>query len=134
MSDEISPTRTPRTKTPKSGKKLFAMLAAGLVLLAGGITVTSVGVANAKETDRLCIVALEHSASATKSAQASIEKADKALETVKSTALPGSAGEGGAGTSTAGASTAGESTAWTSTEYAERPAVAATTASRAFRT
>ena len=93
MTDEIS---TTGTKAPMSRKKLFAMLAT-MVIIAGGITLTSVSVANAtaEETTRLCTVALKDSAGAATSATASIMKAAAALEAVKVLELPA-----GAGTST----------------------------------
>ena len=114
MTDETSLDKTPtdkfgvQTKTStKPSKRLVAMLAAGLLVVAGGITLTSVSVANAAadETARLCAVALKDSAAATTSRTAALAKADAALEAVKSVALP--------------------TNAWISTDYAARPAVAA---------
>ncbi|HYI33991.1 MAG TPA: hypothetical protein VEX88_11065 [Glaciibacter sp.] len=109
MTDEIS---TPTTKVPKPRKRLIAMLAA-VVILAGSITLTSVGVANAnaEETARLCAVALSEGASATGAAKAFTAAATEGLEAAESTTLPADAG--------------------TSTSYADRPAVAAVEAVRA---
>ena len=86
-------------------KKLLAMIGAGLLVIAGSVTVISVGVANAEETTRLCAVGLDEGARATTSAKAASKSAETALETVKSTALPGGAG--------------------TSANYADRPGVTA---------
>jgi uncharacterized membrane protein YgcG len=103
MTDEIT---TPATKTKMPRKKLFAMLAT-MVLIAGGITLTSVRVANAnaEETARQCTVALKEGASATTLAAASLAATDSALVAVTSTTLPTDGG--------------------TSTAYADRPGVAA---------
>ncbi|TFD11314.1 hypothetical protein E3T26_12890 [Cryobacterium sp. TMT1-21] len=88
MTDEIS---TPSTKAPPPRKKLFAMLAAVVIIVSGitltsvsGITLTSVSVANAnaEETARLCTVATKAGADATKGAKASLAAADAALEAV----------------------------------------------------
>lgn len=100
MTDEVNTKKMPR-------KKLFAMLAA-VVLIAGGITLTSVSVANAnaEETARLCTAATK--GSATKEAKASIAMADAALEAVTALELPNSAG--------------------TSTSYAARPGIQASKA------
>ena len=106
MSNEIS---APAAKAPMNRKKLLAMLAT-VVIIAGGITVTSVSVANAnaEETARLCAVALTDSAGATKKATASIAAADAALAAVKVLELPASAGTSvSAGTSTDFAARAG---------------------------
>jgi uncharacterized membrane protein YgcG len=86
MTDEIT---TPATKTKMPRKKLFAMLAT-MVLIAGGITLTSVRVANAnaEETARQCTVALKEGASATTLAAASLAATDSALVAVTSTTLP----------------------------------------------
>ena len=78
----------------KPSKRLVVMLAAGLLVVAGGITLTSVGVASAAadETARQCAVALKDSAAVTTSRTASLAKANAALEAVKSVALPANAG------------------------------------------
>jgi hypothetical protein len=104
VTDKIS---TKKQKTPRSGKKHLALLTAGVLILAGGITFTSVSVtnANAEETARQCTVALTDGAKAAKATKASIATADEALEAVKSITLPNEAG--------------------TSTDYAARPAVEA---------
>jgi hypothetical protein len=96
-----------KTKAPRFGKKQVALLTVGVLILAGGITVTSVSVANAnaEETARQCTLALKDGATATKAAKASITAADEALDAVQSVTLPGEAG--------------------TSTDYAARPAVEA---------
>ena len=109
MTDEIS---TLSTKAPPPRKKLFAMLAA-VVIIVSGITLTSVGVANAnaEETARLCTVATKAGADATKSAKASLAVADAALEAVTVLELPEGAG--------------------TSTAYAARPGVEAVKAVKA---
>ncbi len=82
-----------KTSTRPS-KRLVVMLAAGLLVVAGGITLTSVGVASAAadETARQCAVALKDSAAVTTSRTVSLAKADAALEAVKSVALPAKAG------------------------------------------
>ena len=112
--DETSLDKTPTDKfsvqtkkSTKPSKRLVAMLAAGLLVVVGGITLTSVSVANAAadETARLCAVALKDSATATTSRTAALAKADAALEAVKSVALP--------------------TNAWISTDYAARPGVTA---------
>ena len=114
MTDETSLDKTPTDKfsvqtkkSTKPSKRLVAMLAAGLLVVAGGITLTSVSVANAAadETARLCAVALKDSAAATTSRTAALARADAALEAVKSVALP--------------------TNAWISTDYAGSPAVTA---------
>ncbi len=112
MTDEIS-TQTTDLKKPRSCKKIVAMIAAGALVLAGGITVVSISAANAsaKEVSQLCSAALSNSKSSAQDAVASGDKADKALATVKSTALPKDAG--------------------TSTAYEARPAVAITTSTAA---
>jgi hypothetical protein len=99
MTDEVNIKKMPH-------KKLFAMLAA-VVLIAGGITLTSVSVANAnaEETARLCAVATESSTSIAASAKASLGTADSALVAVTVLDLPDGAG--------------------TTTEYAAVPAVEA---------
>lgn len=90
MIDEIT---GPAAKAPMNRKKLFAMLAT-VAIIAGGITLTSVSVANAnaEETTRLCTAALKDSASATTSAAASIKNTAAALEAVKVVELPAGAG------------------------------------------
>jgi uncharacterized membrane protein YgcG len=103
MTDQLS---TPAKKGSLSRKKLFAMLAA-VVIIVSGITLTSVGVANAnaEETARQCTVATKNSADATKAAKASLAAVDTALEAVTVLELPEGAG--------------------TSTDYAARPGVEA---------
>jgi hypothetical protein len=84
------------------------MLAVVVVVLAGAVTLVSVSDANAAadETAHQCAAALTSSTAAANSATTITTKAEKALDAVTSTALPG--GEG-----------------WTSTNYAERPGAAA---------
>lgn len=84
------------------------MLAVVVVVLAGAVTLVSVSDANAAadETAHQCTVALASSTAAANRATTSTAKAEKALDAVTSTALPG--GEG-----------------WTSTSYADRPGAAA---------
>lgn len=111
MTDEIStpePSTSGSMKSQKPSRKFVAVLAASILVLAGGITVTSVSIANAaaEETARQCAVALKRSAGASKSTSASLESAHIALEAVTSVTLPGEA-------------------AWTSTDYAARPGVEA---------
>jgi len=103
-----TPSESSSTKSRKPSKRLVAILIAGVLVLAGGITVTSVTVANAaaEETARQCAVALKSDTAAAKTAATSLESADAALEAVKSLALPGDQG-------------------WTSTDYAARPGAAA---------
>lgn len=92
MVEETSAQNTGAAK-PRSRKKFAAMLLAGVVVLAGG-TVVSVTAANAsaKETARLCTIALDEGAAATAAVRASTAATDKALDAVKSTKLPGGAG------------------------------------------
>lgn len=96
-------------KRRRPSKRAVAIIAAAVIVLACGITVTSVSVANAAglETARQCAVALKSGAAAAELAKPSLENADKALTTVKSIDLPGSEG-------------------WKSTSYADRPAATAT--------
>jgi len=106
-----SSSRISSTKSRRPSKRLVAVLAAGALVLAGGITLTSVSVANAtaEETARQCAVALASGAAATTIASISRESADAALEAVTSLALPGDPG-------------------WTSTPYASRVGNAAVAA------
>ena len=102
MSGAIS---TSPTKAPMPRRRLFALLGAGLLVIAGSVTVISVGAANAEETKRLCAVALDEGASAATRTKAASTAAEAALEAVKSIVLPGGAG--------------------TSASYADRPGVTA---------
>jgi uncharacterized membrane protein YgcG len=106
MSDEIS-TPTTSTKSKKPSRRLVAIITASVLVLAGGITLTSVAAANAaaEETARQCTVALKVGASAAKASATAVTSADAALEAVKSIALP--------------------TNGWTSTDYAARPGVEA---------
>lgn len=105
MADQISAATSPKRRP---SKKAIAIIAAIAVLLAGGITITSVSVAraDAAETARQCTAALKSGATASQTADASVAAADQALETVTVTALPDTDG-------------------WESGVYAERPAVEA---------
>ncbi|AWB90097.1 hypothetical protein [Homoserinimonas hongtaonis] len=111
MTDKLSadnPGAGPGPKSPRYSRRLVAILAAGALVLAGGITAVSVGVARAtaEEAARQCATALKDSAAATKSAGVSVASSDQALVAVTSIALPGDEG-------------------WESTAYAERPGVEA---------
>ena len=100
MADDLR-TTTPTTSRRPS-KKHVAIGLAALLVVAGGITITSVTAANAaEETARQCELAVTGSKTAAKTATTSVEQADAALEAVKSIALPGDEG-------------------WTSTDYAAR--------------
>lgn len=99
MADDVS---TTTTTSRRPSKKHVAIGLAALLVVAGGITITSVTEANAaEETARQCELAVTGSKAAVKTAMASVEQADAALEAVKSVALPGDEG-------------------WTSTDYAAR--------------
>ncbi|MHA6695615.1 hypothetical protein [Homoserinimonas sp. A520] len=103
-STEINAENTdPRTKSRKWGMKLVTILIAGVLVLAGGITVFSVNTANAaaEETARQCAAALKGSTTGARASTAAIATADQTLETVESVTLPGDE-------------------AWMSTEYAAR--------------
>ncbi|WP_341956123.1 hypothetical protein [Microbacterium sp. LWH13-1.2] len=104
MSDEISsPSEAPAVKR-RSKKRTIALIAVAAVVLAGGITATSVAVAQAEaeETLRQCTVALKSGAAAAKTATESVADAENALESVAITALPDTDG-------------------WISANYADRP-------------
>lgn len=108
---EINPDQAPergaevQNHKPKSRKKLIAILAAGALVLGGGIT-AAVSISNYNaETQALCVAALDKSQAALDASQLAVKAADEALEAVKSTNLPKDAG--------------------TSTDYAKRPAVKA---------
>jgi len=99
MADDLS---TTTTMSRRPSKKHVAIGLAALLVVAGGITITSVTAANAaEETARQCELAVTGSKTAFKAAAKSVEQADAALEAVKSLALPGDEG-------------------WTSTDYAAR--------------
>lgn len=95
-------------KRGKPSKKLVAILAAGALVLAGGVTAVAVSIAKseAEETARQCTVALEKGTAAAAARTSAIEAAELAVTSTESTALPGDEG-------------------WTSTAYAERPGAAA---------
>lgn len=100
MTDEVS------TKAKKKPSKKLVVVVATAVLVIGGGAALAAGVSNyTAETARLCAVALDGGARATKDAKASIEKADTVLEAVTSTTLPAGTG--------------------TSTSYADRPGIGA---------
>lgn len=102
------------TAVPKSRKKLIALIAAGALVVAGGVG-TIVGLsAYTAETTKLCAAAQTAATSAVKAATAATTSASDALKVVQSTVLPGKAG--------------------TSTDYAKRPAVEAVVAVKATAT
>lgn len=92
-------------KTKKRSKKaLIAWIAAGALVLGGGIAATALSVSSYNaETARLCVAATDAAAQASKTASTAQQAAADELTAVESTELPDSAG--------------------TSTLYAERPAV-----------
>ena len=98
------------TAVPKSRKKLIALIAAGALLVAGGVGVN----AYTAETAKLCAAAQSAATSAVKTATAATTSASDALKAVQSTELPDKAG--------------------TSTEYAKRPAIEAVVAVKAAAT
>lgn len=69
---------------PKSREKVIALLVAGARVVGGGITLTSVSVANAAAEDavRICAASLETGASATRGAAISLKMSETALVAV----------------------------------------------------
>lgn len=99
---------------PKSRKRIIALIAAGALVVAGGVG-TIVGVnAYAAETAKFCAAAQSAATSAVKTATAATTSASDALKAVQSTELPDKVG--------------------TSTEYSKRPAVEAVAAVKATST
>ena len=86
-------TASARVKTLLSNKKVIAMLAAGVVVVVGGITGTAIGVTNyAAATERLCAVALTGSTRAATDARTAISAADETLVAAAVLELPDGAG------------------------------------------